>query len=78
MIFDVVYNHAGGGFDDQSLYFLDRFRFHSNNDSLYFTDSGWAGGLIFAYWKNEVRQYLIDNARTLLLDTASMASAMTR
>ena len=78
VIFDVVYNHAGGGFDDQSLYFLDRLRFHSNNDSLYFTDSGWAGGLIFAYSKNEVRQYLIDNARTLLLDTASMASATTR
>lgn len=66
VIFDVVYNHAGGGFDDQSLYFFDRQRFSTNNDSLYFTDSGWAGGLVFAFWKNEVRQYLIDNACTLL------------
>ena len=34
-----------------------------NNRSLYFTDQGWAGGLVFAYWKSEVRQFLIDNAR---------------
>ena len=62
VLFDVVYNHAGGGFDDQSMYFLDRRVFHSNNDSLYFTDQGWAGGLIFAYWRDAVRQFLIDNA----------------
>ncbi len=62
VLFDVVYNHAGGGFDDQSMYFLDRRVFHSNNDSLYFTEQGWAGGLVFAYWEDAVRQFLIDNA----------------
>lgn len=62
VIFDLVYNHAGGGFDPKSLYFLDRELPGDNNRSLYFTDQGWAGGLIFAYWKHEVRQFLIDNA----------------
>jgi 1,4-alpha-glucan branching enzyme len=63
VLFDVVYNHAGSGnFDPQSLYFFDRKRPGDNNDSLYFTDQSWAGGLIFAYWNQWVRQYLIDNA----------------
>jgi 1,4-alpha-glucan branching enzyme len=30
---------------------------------LYFTDQGWVGGLVFAYWNQDVRQFLIDNAR---------------
>lgn len=59
---DVVYNHAGGGFGDQSLYFFDRRPGPSNNESLYFTDQGWAGGLVFAFWNQWVRQFLIDNA----------------
>ena len=63
VILDVVYNHAGGDFDDESIYFLDRQPFGDNNRSLYFTDQGWAGGLVFAYWQREVRQFLIDNAR---------------
>src|SRR5262249_51997617 len=63
VILDVVYNHAGGDFGDQSLYFFDRAANTSNNDSLYFTDQGWAGGLVFAFWKREVRGFLIDNAR---------------
>jgi len=63
VILDVVYNHAGGDFGDESLYFLDRATKRSNNDSLYFTDQEWAGGLVFAFWKREVRQFLIDNAR---------------
>ncbi|HVS00346.1 MAG TPA: alpha amylase C-terminal domain-containing protein [Thermoanaerobaculia bacterium] len=62
VILDVVYNHAGGSFDDQSLYFFDRQTDGDANRSLYFTDQGWAGGLIFAFWKEEVRQFLIDNA----------------
>src|SRR5215469_13404416 len=65
VIFDVVYNHAGGGFDDHSMWFFDRARFGDNNDSLYFTDQGWAGGLVFAYWNDDVKQFLIDNARFL-------------
>lgn len=65
VIFDVVYNHAGGGFDDHSLWFLDRMPQGNNNDSLYFTDQGFAGGLVFAYWNGDVQQFLIDNARFL-------------
>lgn len=62
VLFDVVYNHAGGDFGDESLYFFDRAQTGDNNQSLYFTAEGWAGGLIFAYWNDSVRQYLIDNA----------------
>lgn len=68
VLFDVVYNHAGGfDNDDQNLFFFDRNPTGNNNDSLYFTDQGWAGGLVFAYWKQDVRQFLIDNA-TFFLD----------
>jgi 1,4-alpha-glucan branching enzyme len=63
---DVVFNHAGGGFDDQSLYFFDRQETGDNARSLYFTRDGHAGGLVFDYRKPEVRQFLIDNARALL------------
>ncbi len=63
VILDVVYNHAGGDFDDNSMWFLDRMPYGNANDSLYFTDQGWAGGEVFAYWNNDVQQFLIDNAR---------------
>jgi 1,4-alpha-glucan branching enzyme len=67
VILDVVYNHAGGDFGDESLYFFDRQRGQHQehpdlNNSLYFIDRGHAGGLVFAFWKEEVRQFLIDNA----------------
>ena len=45
-----------------SLYFFDRQPTGDNNLSLYFTDQGYVGGLIFAYWNDGVRQFLIDNA----------------
>jgi len=63
VLFDVVYNHAGGGFDDASIYFYDRRIVRSQNDSLFFTDQGWAGGLVFAYWNANVCGLLADNAR---------------
>ncbi|MBS0165044.1 MAG: alpha amylase C-terminal domain-containing protein [Nitrospira sp.] len=66
VITDVVYNHAGGGFDDQSLKFYDRQPYTTDNNSLYFTDQDHAGGRVFAFWKREVRQFLIDNAKFLL------------
>jgi 1,4-alpha-glucan branching enzyme len=62
VVFDLVYNHAGGGFDDRSLWFYDRFTDGNRNNSLYFTDEEWAGGQVFAYWNVQVRQFLIDNA----------------
>ena len=66
VIFDAVYNHAGGEFGDESLYFFDRQVPGDQNRSLYFIDQGWAGGLVFAFWKREVRQFLIDNAAALM------------
>ncbi|MER9757425.1 alpha-amylase family glycosyl hydrolase [Mesorhizobium sp. M0166] len=62
VIFDLVYNHAGGDFGAESVYFLDRQPEGDNSRSLYFTNAGWAGGLVFAYWQEPVRQFLIDNA----------------
>lgn len=63
VVFDVVYNHAGGDWGDGSIYHFDR---AGDSDSLYFSDIGHAGGLCFALWKQEVRQFLIDNASFLL------------
>lgn len=70
VVFDVVYNHAGGfavngAGDDECLYYFDRMRdVGNNNDSLYFTDQDrGTGGLSFALWNNDVRQFLINNAR---------------
>lgn len=68
VLLDVVYNHAGGGFGDKSICFFDRQSEGDLNRSLYFTNHGWAGGLVFAYWKNEVKQFLIDNAKYFLLE----------
>jgi 1,4-alpha-glucan branching enzyme len=62
--FDVVYNHAGGfEGDDESLLFWDRRPAGNNNDSQYFTDAGYVGGLSFALWNQDVRQFLINSAR---------------
>ena len=66
VLFDVVYNHAGGSLDDESLYYYDRQPPGDDNRSLYFTDQGWAGGKVFAYWNQGVRQFLIDNANYFL------------
>jgi len=67
VLLDVVYNHAGRfSEDDESIFFFDHAITPNNNESLYFTNEGWAGGLVFAYWKQEVRQFLIDNASFFL------------
>ncbi len=60
---DVVYNHAGGGFDDESIYFFDRQPDSNPSNSLYFTNKGFAGGLAFDFDKPEVRRFVLDNAR---------------
>lgn len=64
VIFDVVYNHASGDIKNQpeSIYFFDRAAGTNPNDSQYFIDQEHAGGPIFAFWKQEARQFLIDNA----------------
>jgi 1,4-alpha-glucan branching enzyme len=67
VLLDVVYNHAGGDFGDESIYFFDRqSTAGGNGNSLYFTDRGHAGGLVFDYGKPEVRDFLIQNAKFFL------------
>lgn len=66
VILDLVYNHAGGGFGDRSLWFYDRQPWGDPNRSLFFTNKDWAGGMVFAYWQAPVRQLLIDNALSFL------------
>lgn len=66
VIVDVVYNHAGGGFDPQSI---DYFDFPSNPDktnSIYFSQNDWAGGRVFAFYKSEVQDFLIQNAKMFI------------
>lgn len=66
MIFDLVFNHAGGGFGEESLWFFD----HQHGmeipawfNSLYFSDRTWAGGVVFNFHSDPVREFLISNAR---------------
>jgi len=73
VMFDLVYNHAGGfsvdgQFDDNCLYYMDRrTNLGNNNDSLYFTDQDrGTGGLAFALWNDDVAQFLVANARYYL------------
>jgi 1,4-alpha-glucan branching enzyme len=69
VIFDVVFNHAGGGFGDETIWFFDRQRGVETPlwwNSLYFSDRTWAGGVVFNFWSDPVRAFLIDNAKFLL------------
>ncbi len=67
IVLDLVFNHAGGDFGDESLYFFDRQSTAGGHfNSLYFTDKGHAGGLVFDFGKPEVRDFLIQNAKFLL------------
>jgi 1,4-alpha-glucan branching enzyme len=67
VLLDVAYNHAGGDFGDQSMFFFDRqSTADGNRNSLYFTDRGHAGGLVFDFGKPEVRDFLIQNAKFFL------------
>ena len=67
MIFDVVYNHAGGGLDPQSIDYIDLPADPGPDNNAYFSADGWAGGRVFAFHRPEVRSFLIDNA-TMFLD----------
>ena len=69
VLLDVVYNHAGGswGEPNESIYFFDRQSpAGGNRNSLYFTDRGHAGGLVFDFGKPEVCAFLIQNAKFFL------------
>jgi 1,4-alpha-glucan branching enzyme len=62
-LFDVVFNHAGSEIrgQEEGLWQFNRAGPLNGNDTLYFTDQDWTGP-VFAFWKEEVRQFLIDNA----------------
>ena len=73
VIFDLVFNHAGGGFGDQTIWFLDRQHGMEEEpprwwNSLYFSDKTWAGGVVFNFQSDPVRAFLIDNAKFCLDD----------
>jgi 1,4-alpha-glucan branching enzyme len=70
VIGDVVYNHAGGPFDDQSMRFFERPWNHQwwDPDGYFIAGGGWAGGRIFNFDVDEVRGFLIDNAIMYLDD----------
>lgn len=63
---DVVYNHAGGGFDDQSIDHFDFPVSPNDQNNLYFSGAGYAGGRVFAFDRPDVRQFLIENASMFL------------
>ena len=69
VVFDLVFNHAGGGFGNETIWFFDRQLGAEKPDwwnSLYFSDQTWAGGVIFNFQSDPVRAFLIDNAKFFL------------
>ena len=68
VIVDVVFNHAGGAFNDQSIDFFDRPANPGDSDNLFFNADGadWAGGRVFGYAKNDVSEFLMNNLRVFL------------
>src|SRR5439155_8715505 len=70
VIFDLVFNHAGGGFGDETIWFFDRQVGIEEPrwwNSLYFSDKTWSGGVVFNFQSDPVRSFLIENA-TFYLD----------
>ena len=65
VIADVVLNH-GGGFNDDSHSIYDFELAISLGTNLYFTNQGWAGGLVFAFGQPGVEAFLIDNCKMWL------------
>jgi 1,4-alpha-glucan branching enzyme len=65
VIADVVLNH-GGGFEGDAHGIYDFELARSLGTNLYFTDQGWAGGLVFAFVQPGVEAFLIDNAKMWL------------
>ena len=68
VISDMVFNHAGGAFNDQSIDFFDRPVSPGDGNNLYFNVQGadWAGGRVFGYSKDGVCAFLINNLRVFI------------
>ncbi len=66
VIADVVYNHAGPGFDAQSMRY---FNFPADlSFDRYFVEVDHAGGRVFRFADPNVQQFLIDNGKMWLTD----------
>jgi 1,4-alpha-glucan branching enzyme len=63
---DVVYNHAGGNLDPQSMLNFDFGADAAGRNDAYFSTAGWAGGRVFAFDKPAVREFLTANATMFL------------
>jgi 1,4-alpha-glucan branching enzyme len=68
VIIDVVYNHAGGDLDPQSLDHLDFPANPDQSNGIYFPADNWAGGRVFAFTTPQVQDFLIGNAEMFLSD----------
>lgn len=66
VIIDVVYNHAGGDLDPQSLDHLDFPENPDQSNSIYFSADNLAGGRVFAFTTPQVQDFLIGNAEMFL------------
>jgi 1,4-alpha-glucan branching enzyme len=65
VLMDVVYNHLGGEFDEQSIRLID---FHATEEKPYgpyFQNAGYAGGLVPDYQSAPVRRFFIENVRAM-------------
>jgi 1,4-alpha-glucan branching enzyme len=63
---DVVYNHAGGGFDVQGIDYFDFPAVRDKTTSIYFSRDDWAGGRVFDFGRPQVGDFLIHNALMFL------------
>jgi 1,4-alpha-glucan branching enzyme len=66
VIVDVVYNHAGGPLDPQSIDHFDLPVTPDKSNSIYFSANDWAGGRVFAFQRPEVQDFLIQNAKMFI------------
>ena len=66
VIIDVVYNHAGGNLDAESIDYFDLPAVPGPDNNIYFSRDDWAGGKVFAFQRKGVQEFLIGNARLFL------------
>ena len=60
VIFDVVYNHAN---DDENDGSLTNFDGDNTNNGIYFSEYSYCGGRVPAFWKQEVKDFFLENAK---------------
>ena len=78
VIADVVYNHAGGNFDDQSIHFFDRPASADNKDSIYFCRTVTLEGSYLRFGSGRCASFSSTTPSCSSANTTSTAFAMTR